>query len=469
HSDYPSLAEMKETSSLERLSGRIVVSDLPKAKGGEFPKLRYLTTLAKNIVEAERWGEIFQEFAKRPNFGKRVANSLRGHEGEEPLCAHFMFENKNQRILVERIKEMSEKIAQQAETEQEKRLPLSTLASRLRVLADFYHLPMTLADGTFIPCSAWTWASHSFKGGSGLPTAHSLHVERDWTSRDFLVECLKLKGISEEQLDKRIIELMGEGRESEDLAESMLGLTKEQKKLFVEQSRRYAEEPKAGKLKRLGDGPILEPIKEHYWESKYVLNTAAFKLGGNIYLIYRAYGDDNTSRLGLAILSSDGRHVVKRLDKPIFEPTTNYEGAERTDPELSRGCEDPRITIIDGKIYMLYTAFDGNIAQIALASISINDFMAGNWNAWERHGPAYPGVPNKDAALFPEKINGKFAVHHRIDPNMWLSYLDSLECPWPKEGYEIVMGPRSGMLWDAEKIGAGGPSIKTKFGWLHIY
>jgi len=31
------------------------------------------------------------------------------------------------------------------------------------------------------------------------------------------------------------------------------------------------------------------------------------------------------------------------------------------------------------------------------------------------------------------------------------------------------MGPRSGMMWDASKIGGGAPPIKTKYGWLLIY
>ena len=248
----------------------------------------------------------------------------------------------------------------------------------------------------------------------------------------------------------------------------LLGLDEDAVAMLIEQTRRFTKEPEAGKLKRLSERPILEGIKEHSWESKYVLNTAAFRLKGKIYLIYRAYGDDDTSRLGLAVIGPDGRTVEERLDKPIFWPVKDCEGFSRG-PGLNGGCEDPRVTIIGKTLYMLYTAFDGRLAQIALASISIDDFIARNWDAWRRYGLSYPGVPDKDAVLFPEKINGKFAVYHRIDPDMWLSYLDNLECPWPKEGNAIVMGPRPGMLWDSEKIGAGASPIKTKYGWLHIY
>ncbi len=60
-------------------------------------------------------------------------------------------------------------------------------------------------------------------------------------------------------------------------------------------------------------------------------------------------------------------------------------------------------------------------------------------------------------------------VYHRIDPNMWVSYLESLTCPWPRTGQQIVTGPRSGMMWDGIKIGAGAQPIKTTHGWLNIY
>jgi predicted GH43/DUF377 family glycosyl hydrolase len=78
-------------------------------------------------------------------------------------------------------------------------------------------------------------------------------------------------------------------------------------------------------------------------------------------------------------------------------------------------------------------------------------------------------VPNKDAVIYPETFNGKYAVYHRIDPAMWLSYTDTLSCPCPRSGHKIVISPRSGMMWDGVKIGAGAQPIKTEKGWLNIY
>jgi hypothetical protein len=209
HEGFPSLMEMKEASSLSKLSGRIVLSDLRKGLGGEFPKLRYFTMVAKNIVESERYGEIWEEFAReRRGFRRKVINSLEGHWGIEPLSAHNIFENMHQRILVQRLKEMAKEL--------EGRGP-SSLVEILRDIVFSYHLAQILPDGQFIPCSAWTWASYSFKGGRGIPTTLSLHVERDWASREFLSGLYQAVGGSEEKMDAKIVELMGQGREPENL------------------------------------------------------------------------------------------------------------------------------------------------------------------------------------------------------------------------------------------------------------
>jgi len=37
-----------------------------------------------------------------------------------------------------------------------------------------------------------------------------------------------------------------------------------------------------------------------------------------------------------------------------------------------------------------------------------------------------PGMADKDAALFPEKIKGKFAIFHRLGSSIWLDFRDEL-------------------------------------------
>jgi len=453
HEDFPMLIILKEPSALSKLAGRVVVSNLPEGTGGEFPKLRYFLTMAKNILQAERFGELWGQFAReRKEFGARVVNSLKGHWGGEPLSAHNMFENKVQRILVERLRKMTSDLATSGDSS------LLRLTRGLSNVADCYHLALSLPDGGFIPCSAWTWASYSFKGGEGVPTPLSLHVERDWASREFLVELLKASGGSEENMDRKITELMGHGMESENLAQLMLPGWEAVQEVMPEQPPRPAE-PEAGKLSRFTGNPIIKAIAEHQWESKYVFNPGAIRLNGKVYLLYRACGEDKISRIGLAI-SSDGRHIEERLDSPIFEPAEDWE---------KKGCEDPRLVLIGERIYMLYTAYSSVAAQIACASIRLEDFLNRRWSHWEKRNLAFPGFEDKDATLFPQMFNGRYVMYHRIEPSIWISFSKRLDCPWPREDHRILVGPGAGMSWDGFKIGGGSQPIKTKYGWLLIY
>jgi predicted GH43/DUF377 family glycosyl hydrolase len=52
---------------------------------------------------------------------------------------------------------------------------------------------------------------------------------------------------------------------------------------------------------------------------------------------------------------------------------------------------------------------------------------------------------------------------------MWVSYLDELDCPWPRTGQKLVVTPRPGMMWDGLKIGAGAQPLETRHGWLNVY
>ena len=124
---------------------------------------------------------------------------------------------------MQRLKEMAKDL--------EKRGEPSSMSRILEDIAYSYHLAQTFPDGQFIPCSAWTWASYSFKGGKGTPTSLSLHVERDWASREFLVRIYEVVGGNEDSMDAKIAELMGQGRESENLAKTLFHHGRETEKV----------------------------------------------------------------------------------------------------------------------------------------------------------------------------------------------------------------------------------------------
>ncbi len=211
-------------------------------------------------------------------------------------------------------------------------------------------------------------------------------------------------------------------------------------------------------FERYNKNPILSPIKEHNWESRCVFNCAAYYNKG-VHIVYRGMGFDQISHFGYAF-SADGYDIDKRLDKPIYSPTDEYE---------TRGVEDPRIVELNGNVYMTYAGFDGKKANVCMASLPVDKFLGNRWD-WKRYSCILPVLPvpdkdDKNAALFPEKINGRYALIHRIPPDIWISYSDDL-LNW--SDHKILARPRPG-LFDEAKVGAGGPPIKTDKGWLFIY
>ncbi len=249
-------------------------------------------------------------------------------------------------------------------------------------------------------------------------------------------------------------------------------------------------------LERFEGNPILRPNPQNRWETKAVFNPGAIYEQGKVHIIYRAIGDSNVSVLGYAS-SIDGFHIDERLDKPIYVPRESFEGAGlvypvESDPQVIYvfaedeeeeeeiyvsgggglgGCEDPRLTKIDDRVFMTYVAFDGySPPRIALTSIYIDDFLARNWQ-WKK--PVLispPGVVNKNACILPEKIKSKYVIFHRIFPNILIDFVDDLDFDgttrWLKGEFKIR--PRAA-YWDSRKVGAGAPPIKTNDGWLLIY
>jgi len=103
-----------------------------------------------------------------------------------------------------------------------------------------------------------------------------------------------------------------------------------------------------------------------------------------------------------------------------------------------------------------------------MTSISVQDFLNYKWQGWRRHGMVFPGFIDKDGMLFPEKFDGKYAMLHRVDPHIWITFSPHLRCPWPRKEHKILAGANYGMLWDGRKIGGGAQPLKTKYGWLLI-
>ncbi|MFC1599492.1 hypothetical protein ACFL3T_00505 [Patescibacteria group bacterium] len=224
---------------------------------------------------------------------------------------------------------------------------------------------------------------------------------------------------------------------------------------------------KSVNLIRGENNPIITPNKDNPWESKATFNPAAIYLNDKVHLVYRAMSEDNTSVMGYAT-SSDGLNIDYRSKNPIYTPQEAFE--QKKVSGGNSGCEDPRLTQIGNIIYMVYTAYDGvNLPRVALTSISVKDFIDQKWNWAKPVLITPPDLDDKDACLFPEKINGKHIIIHRFGDDMDLAFPPNLDFDgqtWIDE-YRWL-SPRAGM-WDSKKVGVAAPPIKTKKGWILFY
>lgn len=230
------------------------------------------------------------------------------------------------------------------------------------------------------------------------------------------------------------------------------------------------QHPPRIKCKRFEENPLISPIGAHPWETKYTLNPGAIRLEGSTHILYRAMGDDDTSVLGYA-RSQNNLSIDERLVDPIYVPRKNFEIKKK---EGFSGCEDPRLTLLDDRIYMCYTAFNAqDTAAVALTSIAKDDFLSKRW-FWEDPKLISPlGRFDKNACLLSKKVHDKYTFLHRLDDCIWADYRDSLEISQEKNplGGEILLDVRPD-LWDSLKVGiAGPPHALNEEGtlWLLLY
>jgi len=211
---------------------------------------------------------------------------------------------------------------------------------------------------------------------------------------------------------------------------------------------------------RHNGNPILEPGRWPY-PANSVFNPGAVRLpNGETLLLVRVEDRRGISHLATA-RSTDGVLDWKVDSEPALSPLP----AEY--PEELWGIEDPRIVWLEEiqRYAVTYTAFSRNGPLVALA-------LTEDFKTFERRGPITP-PEDKDAALFPNRIAGRWALIHRpvashasSKANIWLSFSPDLK-HWGD--HMMLIEARSGSYWDAGKIGLSPPPVQTAEGWLIIY
>jgi len=209
-------------------------------------------------------------------------------------------------------------------------------------------------------------------------------------------------------------------------------------------------------------------------------------------LLYRAediIGKYNgTSRIGLAY-SFDGYNFT-RSEKPVFFPTED----EFLKYEWEGGCEDPRVVEDDnGTYYMTYTAYDGDLARLLIASSEDLRTWTKYGSIFEKAGDKYVNMWSKSGSIICREKNGKLIAikindvywMYWGDTNIFLATSENL-IDWTPllkkdtynknpdltgistQGLTILLSPRQGNF-DSELVEPGPPAIMTEQGILFIY
>lgn len=225
-------------------------------------------------------------------------------------------------------------------------------------------------------------------------------------------------------------------------------------------------------LSKSPSNPIIAPYREHAWESWQTFNPGAILLNDAVHFLYRAIGEDGISRFGYAA-SYDGIHINERLSQPVYEhrigaqPHTSFSYASGGS---WGGAEDPRIVQVgnEDRLYMTYTACDGGL-RVGLTSIRYDDFLNKKWKWAAPVLISPPREVHKNWVIFPEKINGKYAILHSLNPDVAIAYRDTLEFDGSTYIYSSHGGERRKHGWDKWVRGVGPVPVKTKYGWLVLY
>jgi predicted GH43/DUF377 family glycosyl hydrolase len=203
--------------------------------------------------------------------------------------------------------------------------------------------------------------------------------------------------------------------------------------------------------------PILS--REHWpYPINSVFNAGAVRLAnGDTLLLCRVEDRSGLSHL-CAARSANG------LDGWRIDTQPTLIANPKEFPEEIWGIEDPRITYVPEleQYAVAYTSFARGGPGVSLA-------LTKDFRSFERYG-VIMSPEDKDAALLPHRIGGRWALIHRpmtaLGAHMWISYSPDLR-HWGS--HKIILEARRGGWWDANKIGLCSPPIETARGWLVIY
>jgi len=255
-------------------------------------------------------------------------------------------------------------------------------------------------------------------------------------------------------------------------------------------------------FQRHPENPIVVP-GIYDWRAVTTFNPGALYENGKFYLYERTAGNLRPFICHIGLLESDdGVHFRHVSDQPVLTP-------EMCGSKYG-SCQDARVVKIGDTYYMTFAfrpyawsmhptglgapdthetnhpdvvrvkpepgdpkniigGYPDNMTRSGLATS--RDRVNWKFHSWI----TAPDMDDRDVILFPEKINGRFAVLRRpvqlvgekfgtTGPAIWISYSDDLQS-WT----DPKLLAKAQYKWEDNKIGGSTPPIKTDQGWLVLY
>ena len=218
--------------------------------------------------------------------------------------------------------------------------------------------------------------------------------------------------------------------------------------------------------------PILSPVPSHPWEAMAAFNGSPIVEGKTTTMLYRAMSEPDllkephmsTSVIARAVSTNGGEYKDRMV---LISPDREFD---------LYGCEDPRVTKIDKKYYIFYTALGGYPfgADNIKVAVAVSDDLK---TIREKH--LVTPFNAKAMALFPEKIGGKYAALLTIDTDRAPSHICYTEFDKPEDMWDETYWKKWKENLESHKLHVrrlnddhlelGAVPLRTDKGWLVIY
>lgn len=227
-------------------------------------------------------------------------------------------------------------------------------------------------------------------------------------------------------------------------------------------------------IERFKKNPILVPNKNQSWEAEAVFNGCPIQGGNKTYLLYRALSLPHYHTLAQVRMRISDVGVAESKDGINFKNRRRFIFPEYSWEQF--GCEDPRVTKLNGKFYIFYTAISHY--PFNADGIKVGVAVSKNLETVQEKHLVTP-FNAKAMALFPQKIGGKIyavlTVHTDRPPaKICVAPFDKEADIWSEKywqnwykNFEKYALPLQRKPEDHIEVGA--PPLKTPEGWLLLY